>query len=93
MIPYNETNLMHYLSSVYSVTLLLHVSGLLVAHYQVVTMYMCNNWNVLNVLVDCSWPTKPAGSQLKRTRHTNCCTYALLPHDNEQLASSKHVEV
>jgi hypothetical protein len=27
----NETNLMHYLSSVYSVTIPLHVSGLLVA--------------------------------------------------------------
>jgi hypothetical protein len=30
----NETNLMHYLPSVYSVTILLHVLGLLVAHQQ-----------------------------------------------------------
>jgi hypothetical protein len=30
---------MHYLSSVYSVIIPLHVSGLLVAHYQEVTMY------------------------------------------------------
>jgi hypothetical protein len=36
---YNETNLMHYLSSVYSVTIPLHVSGLLVAHHQEVAMY------------------------------------------------------
>jgi hypothetical protein len=38
--PCNETNLMHYLSSVYSVTMPLHVLGLLVAHHQEVTMYM-----------------------------------------------------
>jgi hypothetical protein len=50
----NETNLMHYLSSVYSFTIHLHVSGLLVAHHQEVTMYICNNWFVLYVLVD--WP-------------------------------------
>jgi hypothetical protein len=49
----NETNLMHYLSSVYSVTIPLHVSGFLAAHHQWVTMYICNNWYVLYVLVDC----------------------------------------
>jgi hypothetical protein len=49
----NGTNLMHCLSSVYSVTIILHVSDLLVAHYQEVTMYICNNWYVLYVLVDC----------------------------------------
>jgi hypothetical protein len=49
----NETDLMHYLSSVYSVTIPLHVSGLLVAHHQVVTMYISNKWYVLYVLVDC----------------------------------------
>jgi hypothetical protein len=49
----NETNLMHYLFSVYSVTIPPHVLGLLVAHHQEVTMYICNNWYVLNVLVDC----------------------------------------
>jgi hypothetical protein len=43
----NETNLMHYLSSVYSVTTPLHVSGLLVAHQQEVAMYICDNWYVL----------------------------------------------
>jgi hypothetical protein len=37
---------MHYLSSVYSVTIPLQVSGLLVAH-------ICNKWYVLYVLVDC----------------------------------------
>jgi hypothetical protein len=35
----NETNLMHYLSSPYSVTTPLHVSVLLEAHHQEVTMY------------------------------------------------------
>jgi hypothetical protein len=50
----NETNFMHYLSSVYSITITLHVSGLLVAHHQQVTMYTCDNWYVL-YLVDCRW--------------------------------------
>jgi hypothetical protein len=49
----NETNLMHNLSSVYSVRTPLDVSGLLVAHHQEVTMYVCVNWYVLYVLVDC----------------------------------------
>jgi hypothetical protein len=62
----NETRLMHYLSSLYLVTILLHVSGLLVAHNHAVTMYICDNWYVLYVLVDL-WP---ADSQLKRTTHT-----------------------
>jgi hypothetical protein len=50
---FNEANVMHYLSSVYSVTIPLHVSGLLVAHHQEVTMYICNKWYVLYILVDC----------------------------------------
>jgi hypothetical protein len=49
---FNETNLMHYLSSVYSVTIPLHVLGLLVAHHQEVTMYMCIKW-YMYILVDC----------------------------------------
>jgi hypothetical protein len=36
----NETNLMHYLSSVYSVTTPLNVSGLLIAHHQEAAMYV-----------------------------------------------------
>jgi hypothetical protein len=43
---------MHYLSSVYSVTIYLHVSGLLVAYHQEVTMYVRNKWYVLYILVD-----------------------------------------
>jgi hypothetical protein len=70
----NETNLMHHLSSIYSVTIPLHVSGLLVAHHQEVTMYVCDNCYVLYVLVDCR-------------------IYTLLPPDDVQLASPKHVEV
>jgi hypothetical protein len=97
----NETNLMHYLSSVYSVTIPLHVSGLLVSHHQEVTTYICNKWYVLYDLDDhqlaslgwdCPIPTRPAYSQLKRTTRTICCIYTLLPPDDGQLARPKHVE-
>jgi hypothetical protein len=43
----NETNLMHYSPSVYSFTITLRVSGLLVADHQ------GDNWYVLYILVDC----------------------------------------
>jgi hypothetical protein len=49
----NETNLMHYLASVCSVTIPLHVLGLLVANHQEVAMYICDSWYVLYVSVDC----------------------------------------
>jgi hypothetical protein len=39
----NETNLKHCLSSVYSVTIPLHVLGLPVAHHKEVTMCICHN--------------------------------------------------
>jgi hypothetical protein len=56
----NEINLMHHLSSVYSVTILLHVLGLLVHQHQEVTMYICDNWYVLYVLFHCQLqPTSP----------------------------------
>jgi hypothetical protein len=51
MALFNESHPMHYLSSIYSVTIPLHVSGLIVAHHQEVTMYICKNWHVLYVLV------------------------------------------
>jgi hypothetical protein len=51
--PCNETNLTYYLSSVYSFTITLHVSSLLIVHHQEVTMYICDNWYVLYVLADC----------------------------------------
>jgi hypothetical protein len=38
---------MHYLSSVYSVAIPLHVSGLLLVQHQEVTMYICSNWYML----------------------------------------------
>jgi hypothetical protein len=53
ILPCTETNLMHCLSSVYSVTIPLHVSGMLVAQQQEVAMYICDNWYVLYVLLDC----------------------------------------
>jgi hypothetical protein len=43
----NETKLMHYLSSVYWVTLPPHVSGWLVAHHQEVAMYIRDNCYML----------------------------------------------
>jgi hypothetical protein len=51
----NETNLMHYLPSFYSVTIrvLLQVLGLRVAHHQEVALYICNIWYVLYLLFDC----------------------------------------
>jgi hypothetical protein len=51
----NETNLMHYLSSFYSVTTPLHVSGLLVTHHLEMIIYICDNWYMLYILVDCQW--------------------------------------
>jgi hypothetical protein len=44
---------MQYLSSIYAVIILLHVSGLLLAHHREVTMYIRDNWYVLYALVDC----------------------------------------
>jgi hypothetical protein len=47
---------MHYLSSVYSVTILLHVSGLLVSHNQEVTMYICDNtYQLSHIYIVTSW--------------------------------------
>jgi hypothetical protein len=47
-------------------------------------MYVCNSWYALYILVDC---------QLKCTTRINCRIYTLLPPDDGQLASLKHVEV
>jgi hypothetical protein len=68
----NETNLMHYLPSVYSVTIPLHVSGSLVAHHQEVTMYICNKWYVLYVSADCqlaSWQSTKTKRQQYNSKH------------------------
>jgi hypothetical protein len=78
----NKTNLMHYLNSVYSVTIPLHVSGLLVAHHQEAKMYICNNWYMLHVFVDCrraSIPSRPTDSRLRRTtaQHVTIVAYIL----------------
>jgi hypothetical protein len=87
----NETNLMHYLSSVYWVTIPLHVLDLLLAHHQEVTLYICDNQYVLYVIVDCrhAW----MDSQLRCTTRTNCQMYTLIPPDDGQLTSPKHVGV
>jgi hypothetical protein len=90
--------MIHYLSSVYSVTIPLHVSGLLVAQHQEVTMYICDNWYVLYVFVDCrrgwmEWNKFHCIQVHQRTTHTNCRIYILLPPDDGLLASPKHVEL
>jgi hypothetical protein len=46
---------MHYPSPVYSVTISLLVSVLPTAHHQKTTMYICDSWYVLYVLVDRQW--------------------------------------
>jgi hypothetical protein len=63
-------------------------------------MYICDNWYVLYVLVDCrrAWmewntPSSAADSRLRITIHTNCHIYTLLPPDDGLLASPKHVEL
>jgi hypothetical protein len=96
----SETNWMH---SVYSVTIPVHVSGLLVAHQQQVTTYICDNLYVLYILVD-RWPANsrlrrttstdwPANIQLRHKTHAYCHIYILLPPVDGLLGSPKHVEV
>jgi hypothetical protein len=58
--------MMHYLSSVYWVITPLHVSGLLVAHHLKVSMYICDDWYVLQVLVHCRWAWKERSIQDSR---------------------------
>jgi hypothetical protein len=91
---------MHCLSSVYWVTILLHVSGLPVAYYQEVIIYIYIYIRQL-VQVVClsqqsagltSIPSRAAYIRLRRTTRTNCHMYTLLPPDDGQLASPKHVE-
>jgi hypothetical protein len=48
---------------------------------------------LMDFLIGCPIPTRPADSQLKRTTRTNCCVYTLLPPDDGHLASPKHVDV
>jgi hypothetical protein len=67
----------------YSVTVPLHVSGLLVAHNQELKMYICNSWYVLYVLVDChgawlEWNWFSHSNQTRRQSTKTCNTYQLL---------------
>jgi hypothetical protein len=48
-------------------------------------MYICDSWYVLYVLA--------ADSKLQHATSTISCVYTLLPPDDGQLASPKHVEV
>jgi hypothetical protein len=77
----NETNLTHYLCSVYSVTIFLHVSGLLVAHHEEVILYIWDKWYVVclcRLSAGPDWngkssiPPRPANCRLRRTKRNNC---------------------
>jgi hypothetical protein len=72
----NESNLMHYLSSLYWVTIPLHVSCACSSSSGDNNVYICDNWYVLYFLVDC--PSRPANSRLRHITHTKCHTYTLL---------------
>jgi hypothetical protein len=62
------------LSSVYRVTTPVHVSVLLVAHHQEVTMYVCDSWYVLYVLFDCRQSGRQsADSRLYRSGNSIKC--------------------
>jgi hypothetical protein len=90
-----ETNLMRYLYLVYSVSILLQVSGLLGAHNQEVKVYICE----IGMCCTVRHSQVSAGvvgmthSRLRRTTRTRCNIYTLLPPDDGLLASLKHVEV
>ena len=82
---------MHYLSSVYFVNKLLHVSGMFVAHHQEVycihtTIGTCC---AFQLTVCCPNPTN---SQLKSTTLTSCYIYCIPLYDGLQIRQ-KHVEV
>jgi hypothetical protein len=81
----NETNSMHYLSLVSSVTIPLHVSGLLVAHRQEVKIYIYVY--SLYIYIDYIYMT------IGKCCHIYIYIYRLLPPDDGLLASPKHVDV
>jgi hypothetical protein len=69
-----KTNLIHYLSLIYFVNQLLHVSSMFIAnHQEVFTVYTHSNWYVLYSSIQ----TRPATSQLKHITCTICCTYTV----------------
>jgi hypothetical protein len=81
----NESNLMHQLSSVYSVTTPLHVSGLIVANHQEIAIYMYM-WQLVSVVF-----LSPLSADLDGPP-TICHICTLLPPDDGLLASPKHVQ-
>jgi hypothetical protein len=92
------TSYLQFIRSLYLYTL--HVSGLLVAHHQEVTIYIyiyatigtcCTSQSTVDR--PASIPIRPANGQLRRTTRTNCHMYTLLHPDEGLLASPKHVEV
>jgi NADH:ubiquinone oxidoreductase subunit len=81
--PCNETNWMHYLASVYPITMTVPVSGLLVAHHQDVTIYI--------YIYICDSLVRVVHRRL--TTRTIYRIYAWLLPDDTLLVSPKHVEV
>jgi hypothetical protein len=69
-----KTNLMRYLSSVYFVNQLLHVSGIFVAHHQEV---YCIDTTIDKCCAFYMTVGRPTDSHLKSTTHTSCCIYTV----------------
>jgi hypothetical protein len=98
----NETNLMHYLSLVYSVTTILRVSGLLVAHHPEVTSIYVTigaycTYNTYQFSHFASSPSSGGNNVCMKIgaccTYNNCHIYTLLPPDDGLLASSKNIEI
>jgi len=93
-----KTNLMHSLSSVYSVSQHLHVSGIFVAHHQEIhRIYIYNNWYVLCFSVDCllselGWVPASRQATKKHNTYQLLYIYSLSPDDGLQICP-KHVDV
>jgi hypothetical protein len=79
---------MRYVSSVYSVAIPLHVSGLLIAHHQKVTMYIRNQCFSRLSVGQASWKS----TKTYNTYHL-LHVYTLLPLDDGQPANPKHLRV
>jgi hypothetical protein len=88
-----ETNLMHYLSSVYFVSQSLHVSGIFVAHHQEVYCTYTTTGRCCAFQLTVCWPNWPTDSQLRSTTRTELLYIYSIPPDDGLQICPKHVEV
>jgi len=87
-----KTNLMHYLSSVYFFSHVLHVSCMSVAHHQEVYFIYTTILYVLFFSVDCLLAGRPTDSQLKSTTRTKLLYLYSIPPDDGLQTYTKHVK-